>query len=205
MSLLNRRSGESATTPEILVETDDEDDDTHNGHSSTCTTTVNPCTQLIGSSDEREALKQEQDHSLQCSLEADRKKEEERQKKEDDASRKIENLERKRKSRLSRVPQEPTPCHSGQNITIAVKHISQGKITRTFTEKDDMRSVYNWVGSLSLEPEYFRLSLSPGVAIDPLSSLYCVKGTLLHMEATEDDIFDNVSNKRSDIIFIYHI
>lgn len=64
-----------------------------------------------------------------------------------------------------------------------------------------MRAVYNWIGSLSSEPEYFRLCrlcLLPGVAIDLVASLYRVKGTLLHMEETEDDIFDTVSNIRSD-------
>jgi len=203
---LNNGASTSTSTSDITVDSEDDDTPSHftsKASTSSFTNTDDLCTQLIGSSTARAALMKEQNNAFQRSLEADRTKEAEK-KIEQDQMKAKEDLEKKRQTRLSRVPPQPTNCYDGQKISVAVNHISKGKVTRAFTEKDDMRSVYNWVGSLTAEPEHFKLCLLPGVAIDPMASLCCVKGTLLHMEQTEDEIFDTVSNLRSVIVIYYH-
>ena len=77
-------------------------------------------------------------------------------------------------------------------VSVAVKHVSIGKVKRFFSEDDLMEDVYNWVGSLSSEPEFFQLCLLPGIALSQAQSVCSLRGTLLHMEVMEHKVFDDI-------------
>ena len=65
--------------------------------------------------------------------------------------------DRLRDSRDKRVPFEPPT--NAPHITVSVRHLTLGIQMRRFDKSGQVGSVYDWVGSLSLEPEYFTLSI----------------------------------------------
>ena len=57
--------------------------------------------------------------------------------------------------RANRLP--PEPSISSERRPIFVRHIFIGRITRYFHPKSKMMDVYNWVGSLNVEPEFLEI------------------------------------------------
>ena len=80
-----------------------------------------------------------------------------------------------KEERANRLPPEP----SSERMPISVRHIFIGRITRYFHPKSKMMDVYNWIGSLNVEPEFFEILDYKGKAVYPAddgeSSLYNMK------------------------------
>ena len=111
---------------------------------------------LIGSSKQREELKECIDKAYQESLAADQAKPsvnvvvidetEHHQKENTDAN----DL---RKTRNERLPKEP--CASEPHYIVSVRHLSLGVLTRMFSQDDCAYSIYDWIGSLEDSPLHF--------------------------------------------------
>ena len=145
---------------------------------------------LIGTSDERAELLTEQNNAYNQALEEDTRKEKEKA----DAQENLHRLEVKRAARLSRVPNEPGGGEP--RVRVAVQHLTKGKITRNFPQDVKATAIYDWVGSLALEPENFSLCMYPGKAVDLFESVSNVAGTLLHMEVTQNECGDSGTASR---------
>ena len=132
---------------------------------------------LIGSSEERITLMDEQMAEYNASLNADREKETQSALEE---SRK-ENI---RKSRESRVTNEPSEC--SPYVAVSVRHPSFGIIRRRFPPDCKVTAVYDWVGSLATTPEDFSLSLShPRIKIHPDDNISLISSSVLYMSEVE--------------------
>ena len=113
--------------------------------------------QVLGTSAEREQLKSEQEQELMASMATDREREEETR---GVFNEEIEKANRQlclQKARAARIEMEPEESQS--NVNVSVRHPSLGIISRAFHHCSSMTAVYDWVSSLSLMPEYFRLCL----------------------------------------------
>ena len=105
-------------------------------------------------------IKSEQDKAFQASLEADQAKDakkKERSKQLQKHIKEVEEQEELRKARTSRVPDE-TEENASCAVLLQVRHLTLGNIKRYFNRDDQIQSVYDWVGSLSLLPKHFELS-----------------------------------------------
>ena len=67
----------------------------------------------------------------------------------------VEWQERLRNVRESCLLQEPDVPED--HVVISVKHITQGVVTRAFYPTSSLMQLYDWVGSLQLDPENFKL------------------------------------------------
>lgn len=96
---------------------------------------------LIGTTEERESLKREQDKAYELSLQADMQKRIalEREKQEAEHKRKVQ------EARAARVPDEP----ERDFITVRVRHRALGICSYRFPPNSLMSAVYDWAGSLS--------------------------------------------------------
>ena len=134
---------------------------------------LNEGSSLIGSSEDRKALKEEQDEALRVSLLTDEKRHDDLERKIDDEKRK----ERLQRARMERVLPEP----SSGFVTVKIRHPSLGLQSRKFPTHTLMSSVYDWAGSLSTEPEHFTLNdplgrmLSPSTELDDRCTLTMIE------------------------------
>ena len=104
----------------------------------------------------RRELIAQQDQAYKESLEADMAKEES---KRSELLAELATAERQQNlmnSRLERVPHEP--MKGEDKISVHVRHITLGMVTRYFSPTCKMNAVYDWIGSLSLTPEHFILT-----------------------------------------------
>ena len=83
--------------------------------------------------------------------------------------------------RANRLPPEP----SSERMPISVRHIFIGRITRYFHPKSKMMDVYNWVGSLNVEPEFFEILDYKGKVVYPADD---VESGLYNMEIRQSAI-----------------
>ena len=60
-----------------------------------------------------------------------------------------------RRARQERVPPEPSILEEIY-LTIAVRHVNKGIITRFFPTNSKVSNVYHWVGSVLIHPIYFK-------------------------------------------------
>ena len=120
-------------------------------------------TALIGSTEERKALRQEQDKAYQESLNADRQK---KIHQENEAA-EVERRMTIQRARSARVPPEP----DDNFVTVKVRHLSMGVCSRRFPSGAKMSAVYDWAGSLSPHTENFTLCDPFGVCLPPSSEL----------------------------------
>ena len=99
------------------------------------------------------------------------------------------NAEAIRRVRQERVPPEPSILEESY-LTIAVKHVNKGTITRFFPTNSKM-NVYDWVGSLSIHPVHFKLrQYQSTVAVSDPAKKY--NNTVLNMEESDTALsFDN--------------
>ena len=89
-------------------------------------------------------------------------------------------------SRAQKVPAEPDVYEP--HITVSVRHVSLGVHTRRFPKRSDMTccAIYDWVGSLSLTPQYFTLSFFSEPVVDPSLPIESVDRVMLAVaECTE--------------------
>ena len=137
---------------------------------------VNEGTSLIDSSEDREALVQEQDEAYEISLQMDRKKKAELEFRSQEEKRK----ERLQRARIQRVLPEPNSSF----VTVKIRHPSLGLQSRKFPMHTLMYSVYDWAGSLSTEPEHFTLNDPLGTVLPPSRELHD-RNTLTMIESPE--------------------
>ena len=151
-------------------------------------------TVLIGSSEERQMIKSEQDNAYVASLENDKKRRE-------PIEREIMEWERKeslRHARGLRVPKEPNwPC-----ITVQVRHLTMGLLRRGFSPSDTMLAVYDWVGSQATDPEYFELHSNAVKCLPPSMSVVDIDRQTLYMAECEipPSISDEVDDKTVEFL-----
>ena len=112
-------------------------------------------TSLTGTHDERSELLHEQDQAYFESLKQDQEKEEERRLLLEKELNDVERQERLRNVRESRLLQEPDVTED--HVVVSVRHITQGVVTRAFYSTSSLMQLYDWVGSLQLVPENFKL------------------------------------------------
>ena len=112
-----------------------------------------PKTTLIGNSEERTKLKDEQDNAFKLSLEADQKKERDRIDSLRQEITEVQRLEDLRSAREKRVP----PQLQTDSVRITVLHSSIGRMTRFFGKEEKMSAAYDWIGSQNIHPEVFAL------------------------------------------------
>ena len=67
--------------------------------------------------------------------------------------------------RTSRVPEEPSNVKDA--VTVNVRHVDMGLLSRRFPSTGTVSFVYDLIGSLNDLPEHFRLFEVPGVEISP--------------------------------------
>ncbi len=150
------------------------------------TNNASPNPFLIGTSDERTQLMKEQNDAYNQSLEEDRRKEKEKA----DLEKNLHRLEAKRAARLSRVPKEPGLDEV--RVRVAVRHPTEGILIRYFPKSAIASTIYDWVGSCALEPENFKLCLYPGQAVDLFEQVVNVAGSVLYMEAIQNESDDKI-------------
>ena len=123
---------------------------------------------LIGSSSERKAFFDNLEQLVAESAAIDTAKQEAREAAEKErraqmdeeiakAREEVKELEELRMRRERRVPCEPT----ANGVVVSVRHIHLGVVTRRFPSSGTMCGVYDWIGSLSQTPKYFRLTKMP--------------------------------------------
>lgn len=136
---------------------------------------------LIGSSEQRDVIKSEQDNAYLASLAKDKADEEARRAAIQRDLMEWQRKESLRQARSLRVPNEPNPpC-----ITVQVRHPSMGLLRRGFSSSDTMMAVYDWVGSQTTEPEYFELCLNSVKCLPPTTPLTEVDRQTLYMAECE--------------------
>ena len=122
---------------------------------------------LIGSSSERKAFFDNLEQLVAESAAIDTAKQEASEAAEErraqmdkeiaKAREEVKELEELRMRRERRVPCEPT----ANGVVVSVRHIYLGVVTRRFPSSGTMCGVYDWIGSLSQTPKYFRLTKMP--------------------------------------------
>ena len=162
---------------EIIIESESENDDEVLMHPVFDRDTG---TTLFESSEERQKLMEEQDQLFQESLDNDRRKENEKAEAKETEENETIRLEQLRQARLKNVPPEPHPDFP--RVRLAVNHILMGKIVRSFSDRDSMQAVYDWVGSCATHPEHFYLSQCQGQVIMPSDPIANVANCTLYME-----------------------
>ena len=107
---------------------------------------------LIGNTQERLELREEQDKAYLDSLTVDSRKVVERRQALEEEVKNVtrqENLRSERAQRVLKIEDD--------HVIVLVSHLSLGSVSRMFLKNSTMNQVYDWVGSLSLLPEHFRL------------------------------------------------
>lgn len=147
----------------------------------------------------------EQDEAFAQSLAKDRAKEEikrdslEKDKAEEEKRREIaERKESLRQKRLLRVPPDPTDS-TNATVIVQVRHPMLGIVRHHFKTSDQMLSIYDWIGSLSTDPEHFELYLPSGQVVEPSMPVTEVDRVTLFM--TETDCCPRLSEEDPDVQF----
>ena len=144
--------------------------------------------QLIGTMSERSSLRQEQDAEYQQSLTMDQEKENVKRKELQDMQDKIEEEHDLFSCRLSKVL--PEPDANEKHVTVSVRHLSCGVHTRRFPVHCFISNIYDWVGSLSVNPAHFILSMCGMPNLDPSLPVTLVDRALLNMAIADETILE---------------
>ena len=134
---------------------------------------------LIDTSADRETIRGQQEKEYEESLAVDQSKEQERLKKEETLRKQLYLQE----ARKARVPMEPSI--NEQCAVISVRHVVLGIQKRKFKTTEKMSAVYDWVGSLSSQPESFSLSGCGLPELLPSLSVMAADRSILNMTETE--------------------
>ena len=118
---------------------------------------------------QRREIIQQQDRDFEEALIQDRQIDQNRQmilEQEEKESEELERLEQLRVDRLARV--QPELLLEEDHVVIAVRHPGlKNTLTRFFKPESLMSAVYDWVGSLSTQPENFQLYNAERVPVAP--------------------------------------
>ncbi|XP_057317286.1 uncharacterized protein LOC130662429 [Hydractinia symbiolongicarpus] len=136
-------------------------------------------TPLIGTSHERAEVRQEMDNAYSAFLASDRKKAQEKA----DIEKRNLRLQSLNAARKSRVP--PEALLTDDHCTISIHHPAEGRKTRLFHARETMTVVYDWAGSLSIEPEHYDILDFTGKVIVPDSS---IKSGMFHIRERDDPV-----------------
>lgn len=145
-------------------------------------------TNLIGTFDERMTLRKQQEREYDESLKQDQLKCKAKEQEQLVEKREKERAERKeaiKKLRASRVP--PEPLDDSWRVAVVVQHPILGRLSRYFSRDDRLTSVYDWIGSISSDPENFELCLFPNTVCTPSSLVREVEGNVLFVSIPADD------------------
>ena len=132
---------------------------------------------LIGTSADRETIRGQQEKEYEESLAVDQSKEQERLKNEETLRKQLYLQE----ARKARVPSINEQCRA----VIPVRHVVLGVQKRKFKTTEKMSAVYDWVGSLSSQPESFSLSGCGLPQLLPSLSVMAADRSILNMTETE--------------------
>ena len=129
--------------------------------------------QLLGTNEEREMLRNEIDHAYCESLAKDMQKEKSNEKYKQSKSEQIFNnrenaavLMEQGKLRLI-----PEPDLLEDHVVVSVRHTTRGIVRRLFLAKHTMNVVYDWIMSLQELPMYFNLINFKGDILKPLEGV----------------------------------
>ena len=136
---------------------------------------------LIGTTTERQRIQREIQNSYDESLIADQEKDE----KQDRIERSL-SLQQIRKNR---VPQEPDIQED--HIVMSIRHSALATRRRIFRSDAKMNNVYDWVGSLSPEPMFFKFFCNNTAAIPPSDAASKYALTTLNMEEAHEPFFED--------------
>ena len=139
---------------------------------------------LLGTSDGRNSLREDQHKEYLDSLRKDQEKEQAKKKELLHHQEEFAIQESLREAREMRVPAEPDI--SELHVKVSVRHITLGVITRKFPKSGYVGTVYDWVGSLSLTPEYFTLSMVGSMDLNPALPIETVDQATLCMHECEE-------------------
>ena len=89
-----------------------------------------------------------------------------------------------REAEEMRVPAGPDI--SEVHVKVSVRHVTLGVITRKFPKSGHVGTVYDWVGSLSLTPEYFTLSMVSSMDLNPALPIETVDQATLSMHECDE-------------------
>lgn len=146
-------------------------------------------TQLIGSSQERNALRQTQNKEFEEALKKDIEKElakQEKMKDEKIALEKLEEINRLKNASKERIPAEPGI--SDPHVEIRVNHAIDGLMKRRFPSNENMSAVYDWVTSIKTTPEYFYLKDFSNHIFLPAMSVESARNETLYMADKDPEI-----------------
>ena len=142
---------------------------------------------------ESRVLKERPNREYESSLEANRKKVEEKEA----TQRRMEYLDNLKIYRQSKLKTEPYITED--SVLVSGLHTTLGKKQRFFDSDEKCCQIYHWVGSLSAEPEFFHLhykrsSIAPSsYVLDPNLTVTAVETTILTMsEVTESNLTINI-------------
>ena len=150
---------------------------------------------LIGSPSDREDLRKKQEEEYMQSLALDKAKEESKKQKLSEEREKAERQLGLHQMRLARV--EAEPLQTEPKIEVSVRHIHHGVVSRSFHPHKIMSHVYDWVGSLSILPEYFHLCGFDGKCLLPSESVTVADKQMLYM--TESETMPNLDEEDPEI------
>lgn len=139
---------------------------------------------LLGCSEDRKSLRALQEKEYLDSLAKDQEKVREKRKELLRCQEKTARQESLRESRANRVSDEPQA--NDPHITVSVRHPILGVQTRRFDKSGEVGNIYDWVGSLSLEPEYFTLSMPESANLSPSLPIETVDRVMLSMSECEE-------------------
>ena len=134
---------------------------------------------LTGTTTERQRIQREIQNSYDESLIADQEKDE----KQDRIERSL-SLQQIRKNR---VPQEPDIQED--HIVMSIRHSALATRRRIFRSDAKMNNVYDWVGSLSPEPMFFKFFCNNTAAIPPSDAASKYALTTLNMEEVDEPLY----------------
>ena len=139
---------------------------------------------LLGTSDGRNSLREDQDKEYLDSLRKDQEKEQAKKEELLHHQEEFAIQESLHEAREIRVPAEPDI--SELHVKISVRHITLGVITWKFPKSGYVGTVYDWVGSLSLTPEYFTLSMVGSMDLNPTLPIETVDQATLCMHECDE-------------------
>ena len=141
---------------------------------------------LLGTSDGRNSLREDQDKEYLDSLRKHQEKEQAKKGEILHCQEEFAIQESLREAREMRVPAEPDI--SELHVKVSVGYIVLGVITWKFPKSGPVGTVYDWVGSLSLNPEYFTLSMVDSMDLNPALPIETVGQTTLSMHECDESL-----------------
>ena len=151
---------------------------------------------LLGTTQERLELREEQDNAYYESLAVDFKKANDKKQELEKEMKDVARQEKLRSEREKRVQAEPNI--EQEHVIVLVRHLTLGTVSRMFLKNSTMNQVYDWVGSLHLVPEHFKLVYPvSGQVLLPESPVTAAERCVLNM--TECDEAISLLHDDSDI------